>query len=126
LYSTAHQPLAQGWKDVSTASLGTVAMTGDWPEGALRRCAALVAVQVLEGCSFGVAAEAVTAASSTMAQNKDDVRGDFVMAGFPKGYATKKARERIATCAPATLSRGSLDWLEIGVSTLHLLSELCG
>ena len=94
-------------------------MTGDWPEGALRRCAARDAVQVMEGYSFGVAAEAVTAASSKTAWrlntgNKDDVRGDFITAGFPKG------------CAPVTLSRGSLDWLEIGISILHLLMDLCG
>ena len=106
-------------------------MTGDWLEGALRRCAPRDAFQVWEGCSFGVAAEAVTAASSKTAwrlnkDNKDDVRIDFVTAGFPKGYAYKKARERIATCAPVTLSRGSLDWLEIGVSILHLLMDLCG
>ena len=104
-------------------------MTGDWPEGALRRCAAWVAVQVMEGSSF--AAEAVTARSTRTAwrlkkYNKDDVRCDFVMAGFPKGYATKKLRECIATCAPATPLRGSLDWLEIGISTLHLLKDLCG
>jgi hypothetical protein len=106
-------------------------MTGDWLEGALRRCAARDAFQVWEGCSFGIAAEAVTAASSKTAwrlnkDNKDDVRSDFVTAGFPKGYATKKARGYIATCAPITLSRGSLDWLEISISVLHLLRDLCG
>jgi hypothetical protein len=70
-------------------------MTGDWLEGALRRCAPRDAFQVWEGCSFGVAAEAVIAASSKTAwrlnkDNKDDVWSDFVTAGFPKGYATKK------------------------------------
>lgn len=82
-------------------------MTGDWLEGALRRCAAWDAVQVMEGGTFGVAAEAVTAASIRPAwrlnkDNKDDVRGDFITAGFPKGYATKKPEDGLR---PAHRSR---------------------
>ena len=89
LYSTAHQPFAQGWKETSTASRGTEATTGDWLDGAPRRCAAVVTFQVLAGSSCAIARDAVTTANATAAETlntKGTCLRFFFTAGFPKGY----------------------------------------
>ncbi len=103
LYSTAHQPLAHGWKEVSTASFGTEATTGAWVDGALRKWAAIVAFQVLEasslgflkGCSFAIAgpAKAAAAASAKAGKRlrKRKFRRHFFTADFPKAVTQDKA-----------------------------------